>query len=200
VTVKGINGMKEQHISRLPERLASIHHESHGFKMASDPMTGSLLRTFAASKPSGNLLELGTGTGIGTAWLLDGMDENARLVTIDNDPNVADVARRHLSDDRRVRFRLEDAAEWILTQREISFDLIFADAWVGKYSYLDDALRLLKLGGLYVIDDMLPQPNWPEGHAENVARLVAALESRRNLAVTKLNWSTGIVIAAAIEE
>ena len=50
-----------------------------GFKLASEPLTGSLLRTLAASKPSGKFLEIGTGTGIGTAWLLAGMDQNIQF-------------------------------------------------------------------------------------------------------------------------
>jgi hypothetical protein len=68
----------------------------------------------------------------------------------------------------------------------------------GKYTHLDDALALLKLGGLYVIDDMLPQPAWPEGHAEKVPALLAALESRKDLRVTKLNWSTGLILATKV--
>jgi predicted O-methyltransferase YrrM len=39
------------------------------FGMASDPLTGALLATLAASKPGGRFLELGTGTGGATAWL-----------------------------------------------------------------------------------------------------------------------------------
>lgn len=49
--------------------------------MGSDHLTGSLLRTLVASKPSGMVLELGTETGLATAWLLDGMDAQARLIT-----------------------------------------------------------------------------------------------------------------------
>jgi len=44
-----------------------------------------MLRTLAASKPGGRFLELGTGTGIATAWLLEGMDERSTLISIDND-------------------------------------------------------------------------------------------------------------------
>ena len=46
------------------------------------------LAALAASKPGGRLLELGTGTGIGTAWLLSGMDGDARLDTVDVDEQV----------------------------------------------------------------------------------------------------------------
>jgi predicted O-methyltransferase YrrM len=42
-------------------------------------------------------------------------------------------------------------------------DLIYADAWPGKFTDLDQALALLRIGGIYFIDDLLPQSNWPEG-------------------------------------
>jgi hypothetical protein len=54
----------------------------------------------------------------------------------------------------------------------------------------------LNKGGLYIIDDMLPQPNWPDGHAEKVTNLVAILEERKDLVLTKQIWATGIIIAA----
>ena len=60
---------------------------------------------------------------------------------------------------------------------------------------LEEALTMLNCGGLYIIDDMLPQPNWPEGHAEKAILLVEILEQRDDLVLTKLNWATGIVIA-----
>jgi hypothetical protein len=52
-----------------------------GFTMGSDLLTGSLLRTLAASKPSGIFLNLGTGTGLSAAWILDGMDAQSILMT-----------------------------------------------------------------------------------------------------------------------
>ncbi|WP_226583461.1 O-methyltransferase [Microseira wollei] len=168
-----------------------------GFQMASEPQTGSLLRTLAASKPSGCFLELGTGTRISTAWLLDGMDEESQLLTVENDSLIASIAQKYLAQDRRVSFHTEDAGvfmERLIAQNQ-KFDLIFADTWIGKYTCLEDSLSLLKLGGLYVIDDMLPQKNWIEGHESNVLTLIVDLENRQNLSVTKLAWASGIVIA-----
>jgi len=79
--------IEDTKITQLPSAHPAIllDTETLGFKMASEPQIGSLLRTLAASKPGGRLLELGTGTGVGTAWLLDGMDAAARLETVDND-------------------------------------------------------------------------------------------------------------------
>lgn len=168
-----------------------------GFQMASEPQTGCLLRTLAASKPSGCFLELGTGTGIATAWLLDGMDEGSKLLTVENDSLVAAIAQKYLGHDQRVSFEVEDAGTLIkhLMEQNHRFDLIFADTWIGKYAHLEDTLNLLNAGSLYVIDDMLPQANWIEGHESNVEALIADLENRRDLVITKLAWASGIVIA-----
>ena len=189
--------MNDQTTHRRPPLLRELERETEalGFRLASDARTGTLLRTLAASKPAGSLLELGTGTGVGTAWLLDGMGPDARLVSVDKDPSVIVVARHYLAGDPRVTFLTEDAASLLARLPEAGFDLIFADAWAGKYTHLNDALRLLKPGGLYVVDDMLPQAGWPNDHRERAECLIAELERREDLTLTKMAWSTGIVIA-----
>src|SRR5215470_15464504 len=172
---------------KLPPRLSQLMSETKrlNFTMASDLLTGCLLRTLAATKPAGDFLELGTGTGVATAWMLDGMDEKSRLISVEIDEANLEVAKERLGDDLRVMFIHADANQ---------FDLIFADSWPGKYTHLDEALRLLKRGGLYVVDDMLPQPNWPDGHAQRADELISVLENRGDLTITKLNWSTGIIV------
>ena len=166
--------------------------------MASDLLTGSLLRTLVATKPAGTFLELGTGTGVATAWILDGMDQQSQLISIEQDPTVIAVAQEYLGQDRRVTFYHGDAGAWLPKAEDERFDLIFADTWAGKYWQLEDALRLLKLGGLYIIDDMLPQSTWPEGHEPRVRELISALESKPELIITKMNWSTGIIVATKV--
>ena len=192
--------MNERNNLNPPQALQYIQADTAvlGFQMASELLTGALLRTLAATKPAGEFLELGTGTGVSTAWLLDGMDEASRLISVENDADCMAVAKRHLGNDHRVSFHTEDAAALLGRLPERQFDFIFADTWAGKYTHLDDALRLLKPGGLYVVDDMLPQPSWPEGHAAKVSKLVAALENNSALVQTKMHWSSGIFVAARV--
>ena len=66
--------MNDHDIPRKPDVIEAILSETTalGFTMASEPKTGAFLAALAASKPGGRLLELGTGTGVGTAWLLSG--------------------------------------------------------------------------------------------------------------------------------
>jgi predicted O-methyltransferase YrrM len=166
-----------------------------GFTMASDVLTCSLLRTLAGSKPGGKFLELGTGTGLSTSWILDGMDEASTLTSIDNDPHFLEIAQSFLGNDKRLELIHTDGAEWFEGNKEKRFDYIFADTWHGKYLLLDEALAMLSKGGLYIIDDMLPQSNWPDGHDVKAINLMRRLESRSDLSLTKQVWATGIVIA-----
>jgi predicted O-methyltransferase YrrM len=185
---------------RPPAVLAAIEREARaiGFSLGAEPGTGALLRTLAVSKPGGAFLELGTGTGTSTAWLLDGMDGAATLLTVDSEPAHVEIARRHLGHDRRVTFHVGDGAAFLNEQRGRRFDLIFADTWPGKFDHLEKAIGLVRLGGLYVVDDLLPQPTWPPGHGPKVAHLIAELERDASLVVCKLSWSSGIIIAAKL--
>ncbi|MEM7346362.1 MAG: class I SAM-dependent methyltransferase, partial [Chloroflexota bacterium] len=163
-----------------------------GFNMASSSRTGTLLRTLAASKCGGRFLEVGTGTGLSTAWILAGMDDNATLITVDNDPAVTQIAQKHLGQDPRVTIKTMDGVEFLQDTQGEQFDYIFADSWPGKYDELELALNLLKVGGFYIIDDMLPQENWPVGHDKKVKALLETLESLSNFTLTKMNWDTGL--------
>jgi len=166
-----------------------------GFTMASDIKTCSLLKTLAASKPVGKFLELGTGTGLSTAWILEGMDTNSTLISFDNDEKFLNIAHKFLDKDNRLKLVLSDGEDWIKSNQGQKFDYIFADTWHGKYLLLDEVLEMLNKGGLYIVDDMLPQPNWPDGHQEKAVNFVKYLESRKDLTLTKQNWATGIIIA-----
>jgi predicted O-methyltransferase YrrM len=165
------------------------------FAMASDILTCSLLRTLAASKPSGKFLELGTGTGLSTSWILDGMDAESSLISLDNNESLLAIARTFLGHDQRLTLMHADGEDWVLSNKGQKFDYIFADTWHGKYLLLDEVLDMLNKGGLYIIDDMLPQSNWPEGHDAKAIKLVKYLESRNDLLLTKQTWSTGMIVA-----
>lgn len=176
-----------------------------GFTMGSPPSTGELLRTLAASKPGGRLLELGTGTGLATAWLLDGMSKDATLITVDDNAVAADVAQRHLGDDARLEINVQDGLELLKSLQGQSFDLVFADTWPGKVDATELALNLVADGGLYVVDDM--QLAWKEKSQlqppvsnmildvwKGQRRLIELLEQRSDFVCTSLDWSTGIMI------
>ena len=188
--------MDDLELTRTPLAFDAIVRdtEDSGFTMVSEPKVGAFLSVLAAAKPGGRLLELGTGTGHGTAWLLSGMDPTSRLDTVDTDASMVAIARRHLAEDSRVAFHVVEGAEFIQRALPSQYDLIYADAWPGKFSHLDEALALLRPGGMYVIDDLLPQPNWPEGHAPKVPALIDNLERRPEFISVRLAWASGLMV------
>lgn len=193
--------MKDDIFFDIPVQYESIAKATKAmqFNMASDLYTGSLLKTLIASKPAGRFLELGTGSGLATSWMIDGMDKDARLTTVENNELLLNIAKEQLKDER-VNFVLADGYEWIKNYIGEQFDLIFADAMPGKYDLFEETIALVNAGGLYVIDDMLPQPNWPEGHADRVEQFIAMLEGRNDLKLTKMAWSTGIIIVTKVSD
>jgi len=124
----------------------------------------------------------------------------SRWGELHHDSTVLAVAQTHLGDDPRLLIHCQDAGQFLsnLDPATSQFDLIFADTWAGKYTHLDAALAVLKVGGFYLIDDMLPQPTWPLGHAPKVAELMAYLAQRQDLRVTRLDWASGIIIPAKV--
>src|SRR5258707_4406425 len=186
-----------------PTIVQKIEEATHaiGFTMCSDLLTGSLLRTLAATKPGGEILELGTGTGLASAWLLDGMNAAARLTTVDRNQQRAAIARQFLEQDARITFVTMEGNSFIdtMTQQGKTFDLIFADMSPGKFEHLREVLQLLKIGGMYIVDDLLPLLTWEAEHFTRVSRLISTLEQRGDLKITRLNWASGLLIAAKFQ-
>ncbi|WP_299536894.1 O-methyltransferase [Ulvibacterium sp.] len=189
--------MNDTHILDKPKIHSEIERRciEVGFNMPSDLYIGSLLKTLVTSRPKGSFLELGTGIGLSLSWMVDGMDNESVLITVDNDLELIAIAKEYFGDDPRIQILCQDGSHWIKTYKGGGFDLIFADAWPGKYSEIDEILKLVKVGGFYIVDDMTAQPNWPEGHQGNVDGLVSYLEEREDFCITKMNWSTGVIVA-----
>jgi predicted O-methyltransferase YrrM len=184
----------------LPPKLPLIKERTRelGFDMACEDSVGALLRMLAASKKGGRLLELGTGTGVGTAWLLEGMDAASKLVTVDISAEYQTVPLEVFGGDARLEIITCDGAEFLSTQPPSSFDLVFADAFPGKFLHIDDALALVRSGGFYVVDDLLPQKNWPADHPPKVRELIDKLSRLVEFRSVSLFWSSGVMILTRI--
>jgi predicted O-methyltransferase YrrM len=166
-----------------------------GFEASSEPEVGHLLAALAASKPGGLFLELGTGAGLGTASLLSGMSRDARLVTIELSGALSQAAQDEI-DDPRVEWVIADGGQWLTARQpgQRRYDMVFADAWPGKFTHLDQALGLVAVGGLYVVDDLLPQPNWPASHQGRVDALTARLASLPGWRSFRADLGSGVMV------
>jgi predicted O-methyltransferase YrrM len=122
--------------------------------------TGRLLAALAATR-SGTLAEFGTGCGVGTAWLRSGIRADARILTAELEPKLADAAASIFTDDERVEVL---AADWSTLRDKGPFSLLFLDARepVGsRDSSADTIIDLVEPGGVVVLDDFIPCSSWP---------------------------------------
>ena len=55
-------------------------------------------------------------------------------------------------------------------------------------------------GGFYLVDDLLPQASWPEGHAAKVPPLIADLTRRPGFVATALAWSSGLLLLVRTQD
>ena len=96
--------MNDTNILDIPEQYEAIQQKSAeiGFTMPSDLLVGSLLKSLVSAKPKGLFLELGTGVGLSLAWMIEGMDQESKIVSIDNDPKLSDLAHTYFWNDDRV--------------------------------------------------------------------------------------------------
>lgn len=128
-----------------------------GFVSTTRHETGRLLATLAASR-HGTLGELGTGCGVGAAWLASGARQQARIVTAEVDPVLADLARGLFDGDDRVDVH---AGDWTTLERFAPFSLLYVDVREVKRGGLDAIADLVQPGGLVVLDDFTPCASWP---------------------------------------
>lgn len=163
--------------------------------MSCEPAVGRLLAVLAAHLPApARILELGTGTGVGTAWMVSGVGRrpDVTLVTVENDTNLIELASRGRWPDW-VRFTNRDALD--VLDEPGSYDLIFADAQGGKWEGLDRTIRALAPGGLLVVDDMTPRNGWDSVQTHQQRRVRHTLLRHPALATVELDHGSGVILS-----
>jgi predicted O-methyltransferase YrrM len=124
------------------------------------PGVAATLTVLAAATRARTVVEVGTGTGVSTISLLRGMGEDGVVTTIDSDGEAQRTARESVAEDgirpNRARLINGRALEVLPRLTDSAYDLVLLDGDEREYSaYLEQALRLLRPGGLLVVDDAL---------------------------------------------
>ena len=122
--------------------------------------TGPALRLLAAATHAKAVVEVGTGAGSSGLWLLAGMPADGVLTTIDIKAEHQNAARQAFADaghaSARTRIITGNALQVMSRLADRGYDLVFVDAHKPDYpAYVEAAARLLRTGGLLLIDNML---------------------------------------------
>jgi predicted O-methyltransferase YrrM len=138
-------------VAELPPlvRRALVAAERLGFDRSCSRETGRLLYALAAQRGRARVAEIGTGAGVGAAWILSGLPPSVPFVTVERDHELAAAARELVEDDPNASV-LE--GDWRELGADAPFDLLFVDATDAKAD--PAAIGLLALGGTAVLDDL----------------------------------------------
>ncbi|UDM74028.1 O-methyltransferase [Vagococcus fluvialis] len=119
--------------------------------------TASFLKFFLKQIKAKNVLEVGTAIGFSASLMLDAMGEGSHVTTIDRFDVMIKKAKANfekLGVQEQVTL-LEGDAKEVLPTLEGPYDFIFMDSAKSKYiEFLPECLRLLKVDGVLMIDDV----------------------------------------------
>lgn len=167
--------------------------------------SGALLRFVARAISARHVVEIGTGAGISTLWLLRGMADDGVLTSIDIELEHQRAARETLSaaDIPQGRYRLiaGRALEVLPRLTDGAYDLVLVDADKSEYSlYFEQALRLLRPGGVIAFDnalwhDRIADPAQRDAETVALRDLVTMVRSHEGLTPVMVPSGDGLLLA-----
>ncbi len=139
--------------------LGEIEKESRDAQVPVIPHeTARLLSVLLTMKKPKNILEVGTAVAFSSGLMSRYLQEGGTITTIDRYELMLKDARKNIARmglENTIKILEGDAAD-ILPTLTGPYDVIFLDAAKGQYSaFLPHCLRLLPVGGLLIVDDVL---------------------------------------------
>lgn len=129
-----------------------------GLANSCTPEVGRLLRLFVAAAGPGTVAELGTGCGVGSAWLLSGLREGQTFVSVEFNAAHHRAVSKLFGDNPNAHFLNGD---WREALRYGPFRLVFVDVGEAKDDGAEAVVQTLAVGGVAVLDDFTPETHWP---------------------------------------
>lgn len=175
--------------------------------MQISPDQGALMTMLARLAGATRALELGTFTGYSAICIARGLAEGGKLVACELDPELAESARANFTVagvEERIEVRVGPADRTLaalIAEGGEPFDLAFIDADKGGYAgYYEQCLKLIRPGGLIVIDNVLRGGDVLEAEPGNAGtKVVRELNERiatdERVEVAMLTVADGITLA-----
>ena len=159
---------------KLPGELGKLEEEAHVAEVPVIPHeTVVFLKFLLGQIQPERILEIGAAIGFSSSVMATTIGENAHVTTIDRFDVMIEKAKKNyerlgLTDKVTL---LEGQAADILPELSGPYDFIFMDSAISKYiEFLPECLRLLRKGGVLMVDDifqggtiLLPDEEIPRG-------------------------------------
>jgi caffeoyl-CoA O-methyltransferase len=119
---------------------------------------GRLMQLLLKACGARSAVEIGTFTGFSALMIAEALPDDGLLVTCETSSAYAQIALRYFKKSphgRKIRLQLKPALETLEEISDNSVDFVFIDADKPSYGlYFDEALRILRPGGLVFVDNV----------------------------------------------
>lgn len=140
--------------------------------------TAALLTVLAATSAPATVVEIGTGAGVSGTALMQGLPSTSVLTTIDTDAEALRAAREAFTEAghpaNRTRMITGRSRTVLPRLSSRSYDMVLIDAdHASLMFHLEQAARLLRPGGLLIVNDALDQDRVPRPAVRESSTLAA---------------------------
>ncbi|HEY8457105.1 MAG TPA: O-methyltransferase [Actinopolymorphaceae bacterium] len=167
---------------------------------------GATLRFLAATLNAKTVVEIGTGCGVSGIWLIRGMRPDGTLTSVDVEAEHQRLARESFAEagipPQRTRLITGRALDVLPRLTDGAYDLVFCDGDKQEYpAYYEEALRLLRPGGVVAFDnslwhDRVPDPAQRDPQTVTIRELGRRIRDDDRVVPVLLPVGDGLLCAA----
>jgi len=152
----------ENHSEPESDLLQQINRETHLHvlkpRMLSGHLQGRVLSMFSHMIKPKNILEIGTYTGYATLCLAEGLRDDGKIITIDNNEELSVRTKAYFDQSHyndQIEMKVGNAMD-IIPTLDYKWDLVFIDADKENYAnYFDQVIDQVSTGGHLIADNVL---------------------------------------------
>ncbi|KGA19923.1 hypothetical protein GM50_3595 [freshwater metagenome] len=183
-----------------PEDLVLEHARARGVEVGAHDIsvgTGIYLQQLAHLISAQSVVEVGTGSGVGSLYLLRGMIKGGTLTSIDDEIEHARIAKMAFYEEEieAARFRLitNPVMDVLAKLTDRAYDLVILRHDPIDLTYtIDEAHRILRSGGVLVIDSFLGGGKVPDS-AQRDPKTIALREAGKRIKNNRDHWQSSLL-------
>ncbi|MFM1909346.1 MAG: hypothetical protein RLZZ545_44 [Actinomycetota bacterium] len=161
------------------------------------PGTGAYLRHLAQLLSAQSVVEIGTGSGVGSLWLLEGMIKSGTLTSIDDEMEHSSIAKIAFTDAQiaapRYRLITNSVMDVMTKLADRAYDLVVFRHNPEDLSFaISEAHRILRSGGVFVIDNFFGGSKVPDP-AQRDPKTIALREAGKAIKADSESWMSALI-------
>jgi predicted O-methyltransferase YrrM len=159
--------------------------------------TGAYLRHLAHQLNAQSVVEIGTGAGVGSLWLLEGMIASGTLTSIDDEMEHSTIAKLALADadiaQSRYRLITNSVMDVMTKLTDRAYDLVVFRHNPEDLSFaISEAHRILRSGGVFVIDNFFGGSKVHDP-AQRDPKTIALREAGKSIKNDTQSWVSSLI-------